>query len=440
MKKNVLITLAVFAFSMLLYTGSYAQQKTDAIKDKDDDNDFYVNNFRGKAGEWDAVIKNDRIHIEFAGRSWNSGRRFLLSEFTALPTGTAGTFKLQREAGTIVFSGVFNNNKGEGTYKFEENPDFKTFLAGQGFTNIKEEFMLNIFFTDINKAYFDYLKTNGYTGLTMNQFRDLAQQNINRKVLEEYFNLFAKQNYGKVSIDKIVELCEHGVDVEFVNSFSEGGYKSVSLDQALTLRDHGVDMDFIKDFKVKDMTLEQATDLRDHGVDPEYMNSLTSLGWKDMSLESAIDLRDHGVSVSFVKEIMAAGYKDISPEKAMNLVDHGVSASYIKELNDLGWKNISLETTEDLRNHGVNTSFIKELQALGYKDLNADKAIELRDHGVSASFINGFKSVGFADITLDKAQELHDHGVTADYIKKMKQKGLNNLSLDEYQKLKDAGM
>src|SRR5450432_1423150 len=208
MKKNILNTVGFFILA-LLCMGAIAQEKSGSSGN--DDYDFYLHNFHGKPGEWGAVVKNDKIHIEFVGTNWNNGRHFLLSEFSALPKGTPGTFKLQREAGTIVFEGVFNNNEGKGTYKFEEDPGFKSYLAAQGFANIKTELMLEIFFTDINKAYFEYLKSNGYTGITMEQLKDLAQQGISRKVLEEDFTLFAKQNYGKVSIEKIVQLREHGV-------------------------------------------------------------------------------------------------------------------------------------------------------------------------------------------------------------------------------------
>jgi hypothetical protein len=78
---------------------------------------------------------------------------------------------------------------------------------------------------------------------------DLANQNINRHILQQYFDLFNTENYGKVPLDKIVELREHGVNPAFVNSFHAMGYKDISLDKALELRDHGVNPDFIHSFK-----------------------------------------------------------------------------------------------------------------------------------------------------------------------------------------------
>jgi len=438
MKKRNLSALFSFILLLLSIAGGHAQKP--AADPKPDDNDFYVSGFNGKPGDWVAIIRNDKIQIQFAGNHWNTGRRFLVSELGNLPTNQPGSFRLQREAGTIVFQGVFTDSRGIGTYKFEENPAFKTLLANQGFSAINEELMLNIFLTNINAAYFEYLKANGYWPITATQLKDLAEQDINRQVLEEDLAFFAKQHYGKVSLEKIIEWREHGVSPSFVNRFIDAGYKDIGLDLALTLRDHGVSMDFINGFDVKNIPLEKAIDLRDHGVSPNYIKELHDLGWKDISLETATELRDHGVNTKFVKELQEAGYKDISYEKARDLVDHGVSSSYLKELNSLGWKDLSLETVTALRDHGVSASFVKELQEAGFRDINAERAKKLRDHGVNAAFITSFKEIGFKDISLERAQELRDSGVTAAYIKKMQQKGLVNLSLDEYQKLKNAGM
>ena len=125
--------------------------------------------------------------------------------------------------------------------------------------------MLHLFFTNINQEYFGYMKTNGYTGITMSELKDLAYQNVNQKVLTGYLELFKKENYGQVSLEKIIELREHGVSPSFVNSFHEMGYKDISLDKALELRDHGVNPEFIEEMKkagANDISLDEAVELR----------------------------------------------------------------------------------------------------------------------------------------------------------------------------------
>ena len=336
-------------------------------------------------GVWMAYIEDEKVHIEFTGEDWNTGRTFLLTELGTLPEGNEGQFKVTREAGTVTFKGIFAGGKGHGFYSFEEDPAFKAYLKDKGYSGPDKQLMLNIFFTDINKSYFDFLKTNGYAEISNSQLKDLAEQDLNHKVMADYFNLFKTENWGHPALDKVVELREHGVSARFVNKFHEMGYK-------------------------ENIPLDNALELRDHGVSPEFITSIQNMGYGDISLEKAVDLRDHGVNPEFIHSMQNMGYKDISLDKA-----------------------------QDLKDHGVNPEFIHGMQDMGYKDISLDKAQELKDHGVNPEFIRSIAALGFKDITLDQAQELKDHGVNAEFIKKMKDKGVNIHTLDDYIKIRDSG-
>lgn len=381
MKKMILTAFSLVTLVILMGTGVHAQQK--ANKWSDDDN--WDNEFEDNPGVWSAVINQDKAFIRFGGLHWNSSSTFQLAELGTLPTGASGTFVVHRDPGTVTFNGSFLEGRGHGTYIYVPDAGFKTYLAGEGFKDLNDQLLLHLFFTNINKEYLGYMKQNGYDGLTIGQLKDLAYQNVNQRVITGYLDMFRKEGYGKVSVDQIIELREHGVTPAFVSSFHDMGYKEISLDKAL--------------------------ELRDHGVNPEFIDEMKKIDAKDISLDQAIALRDHGVSVDYVRGFREAGYPDISLDKAVELRDHGVSVEFIRSLRDMGYKDISL-----------------------------DKAQELVDHGVNAEFIRGFQRLGFKDISPDRAQELRDHGVTAEYIKKLQDRGMKNMSLDEYIHLRDAGM
>lgn len=112
---------------------------------------------------------------------------------------------------------------------FSENPSFKSYLEGKGFSGLDKDLMLHIFFTNINKNYFEFLKASGYAKITNDQLKDLAYQDLNRKVMEDYFDLFKTEGYGRQSLDKIVELREHGVNAKFVNGFHQMGLFRFSI-------------------------------------------------------------------------------------------------------------------------------------------------------------------------------------------------------------------
>jgi len=390
MKKIVLTTLSA-VFMLTLFCGKAAAQQKVKVADKDkavekDDDDNRPGWNNNAPGTWDAVIKDDEVNIQFYGKHWSNGRNFNVSDFGTLPIDKIGEFSLTREAGKISFKGVFQNHWGHGTFQFDENAGFKTYLAQKGYTDLDYELMFSVFTTDINKAYFDFMKENGYAPISNSQFKDLAEQDMNRKVMEDYFNLFKTESYGHQSLDKIVELREHGVGAKYISSLHQAGYKGFSLDRALELRDHGVTAEYITEIKklgYPNLTLEKAEELRDHGVSANYIESLHKMGYTDVTVDRAEGLRDHGVSADFISSMQKMGYKDITLDRAENLRDHGVSAEFIREISDLGFKDLSLEKAEELRDHGVSAAFIKKMRDKGVKVTTLDDFIKIRDTGFS---------------------------------------------------------
>ena len=410
MKKMISTAFALVSLVVLMGTGVHAQQKAGKWSDDDE----WDNSADDNPGVWSAVVHEDKAFIRFGGFHWNSTSIFLLSELGTLPNGATGTFVVKRDPGAVTFNGSFQDGRGHGTYLYVPDAGFKSYLAAEGFKDLDEQLMLHLFFTNINKEYLGYMKQNGYEGLTLGQLKDLAYQNVNQHVLAGYVELSKKEGYGKLSVDQIIEMREHGVSPSFINSFHDMGYKDISADKAI--------------------------ELRDHGVTPDYVAEMKKAGAKDISLNQAIELRDHGVTVEYIHTFSEVGYNDISLEKAVELRDHGVTADFIRSLREMGYKDISLDKIRELRDHGVTADFIRGFQQLGYKDISPDRVQELRDHDVDPSFVRGFKDLGFADISLHKAVELRDHGVSADYIKGLQDKGMKNLSLDEYIRLREAGM
>lgn len=305
---------------------------------------------------WDAYLEDSKIYIELTGEDWITGRTYPLAELGKLPGKTEGTFTLSREAGSITFKGIFEGGKGHGFFKFTENASFRAYLEGQGFKNLDNELMVHIFLTDINKGYFDNLKANGYPTITNEQLKDLAEQNLDHKAFNDYFAMFKTENWGHQSLDKIIELREHGVNANFLNSFREMGYKDK-------------------------IPVDKAMELRDHGVSPEYITSIQKMGFRKITLEKAVELRDHGVSVDFINSIRDMGYNNLTLDMAMELRDHGVSPDFMRSINALGFKDLTLDKARELRDHGVSVAFIKKVQGKGTNMRSLDDYIRLKDNG-----------------------------------------------------------
>jgi hypothetical protein len=353
MKRIFLLGLPMLVLTTMLWSGASAQ---DNKTKSDDDDQSWSSDFPDNPGLWSALIRDDKVYIQFGGRHWSSGATFNLSELGTLPTDKPGSFTVKRDAGAVTFNGTFDDKRGHGTYSFQEDPTFKSYLAQEGFTSISETLMIHLYFTNINKAYFAYMKENGYTGITMTELKNLAEQNINQHVMTSYLELFQKDNYGKVTLEKIVELREHGVSPSFIIKFHEMGYTDVPLDKAVTLMDHGVNPEFVEDMKKigqRNITLDEAVELRDHGVSVEFVHELTEMGYTNISLSKAVELVDHGVSAKFIRGFRDLGFKEITMDQAVRLVDHGVSVEFVKRMQDKGFKNMTLDEYVRLRDGGM---------------------------------------------------------------------------------------
>lgn len=344
----------MMALATLLWTSAGAQQHSH--DSNDDDDEWSNSDFPDNPGLWSAVIHGDKVHVQFGGMHWSSGATFALSELGTLPTDKTGAFTVKRDAGTVTFNGVFDSKRGHGTYAFEQDAGFRSYLGQEGFTDISDALMIHLYFTNINKAWFGYMKQNGYSGITMGELKKLAERDMNQYVMSNYLDQFKKDNDGQVSIEMIVKLRDHGVSPAFINRFHEMGYTDMPLEKAVRLVDHGVNAEFVEDMKKigqKNITLDEAIELRDHGVSVEYIHGLMDLGYPNITPEDAKELVDHGVSVDFVKEFRDIGFKDLTLEQARRLVDHGVNADFVKRMQDKGLKNLSLNEYIRLRDGGM---------------------------------------------------------------------------------------
>src|ERR1700739_2930095 len=134
-------TLIVFLSSVILLA-SFSGKTIAQQKDKDDDDSYSWNG--DPPGTWDAVIKDGMVNIQFYGKHWSNGRDFTQAELGILPTDRIGEFSLTRESGKMPFKGVFQDHFGHGTYKFEQNEGFKSYLQQKGYKDLdKDDLMLS---------------------------------------------------------------------------------------------------------------------------------------------------------------------------------------------------------------------------------------------------------------------------------------------------------
>jgi beta-lactamase regulating signal transducer with metallopeptidase domain len=135
------------------------------------------------------------------------------------------------------------------------------------------------------------------------------------------------------------------------------GYRNISLDKLIEMKEHGVTADYILSFRkmgYPDITPDQAIELRDHGVTVEYIQSLVNMGYRAVDLDRATMLRDHGVTTEFIAQLIDLGFSHIALDKAQELRDHGITAEYISACKKRFGKLFELSDYIKLRDAGIN--------------------------------------------------------------------------------------
>ena len=453
------------------------------------------------SGFWSAKVDGDDVKVTFnhdmEKGNWTSTRRFKKSEFSAMPT-TESAFNITREAGVMKFKGKFEDNEGYGKFKFEENADFKTYLGTYGMSNIKEEMMVHLFMSNINKSYMDYLKQNGYTSISKSQLQDLAIHGLTRENMESYITNFKKYVKGEMSLDKIIELKIHGVDAQYQRDLYDAGFIDVPLDQILEAKIHGLNKDYLKDIANtgQKLSLDEAIQMKIHGVDAAFINKI-SKGQKKLTPDEIVDAKIHGIDKMDVERIQKGGvelnnedlkafaihgidadyieqmnkagfgklsnedllaakihginpetaksfgemgYKDLSFEKVLEFKIHGITPEYVNRIAAAGYKSLPPNRIVEFKIHGITPEYVKSVNDMGFKDLSPSKMVEMKIHGVQADFIKGFMDMGYKDVPLSKFVELKIHGVTTDFIKGYKDMGFKEVTLNKAVEMKIHGV
>lgn len=453
--------------------------------------------FAEKSGEWRAWTKDGELCLEIGSGSngsrwhnWVISDCYPKSAFTGLTPGAA-EFKMIREAGTMVFTGKFDGNEGEGKFSFTESSEFRSYLAQEGFTGLEDETMLHLFLADINKAWFAYLKQNGYTrisdeelraaaihgvtlpylkealpafqaaGLKGLDLRDLIQFQIHdvtpayvremkdlgykdfsaEEIVEasihdvnpEYIRSLKAAGYGNLPMETLVQFSIHDVNADYVKALDDAGFRKLTPEEIVQFSIHDVNADFIKGLKsagMGDMSAEEVVQYAIHDVDPAFINSLKKAGFSDLTRDEIVQLAIHGVDTDYMNGLKAAGLQGLDVETITQFAIHDVDAEYIKALQQAGIKNLGTEEIVQFAIHDVDASFVKALQQSGITDLSNDDIVELAIHGVDADFVKDLRAAGFDKMSADEIAQLAIHDVDADYIKELRDLGLK-LSLDE---------
>ncbi|MCU1350365.1 MAG: 4-hydroxy-3-methylbut-2-enyl diphosphate reductase [Acidobacteria bacterium] len=247
--------------------------------------------------------------------STHSGDRWQVSSFKGLTEAQIGsvsqipvTFRLEREAGTIVFDGVFKLREGAGHFVFTPNGRYLETLRGLGVAidSSREEspdeslFQLAIF--DVSTSFIRAMQAEGYREGTR-KYIEMRIFRVTPELVREYRAL----GYKDIPAQQLIELQIHRATPQFVRELAAAGYKDVPLQRLVEFRIHRVTVDAIRKYH--------------------------DLGYDNIPASKLVEMQIHRVTPDFIRELAAAGYAKVPIDKLVEMRIHGIDADYARRMN-----------------------------------------------------------------------------------------------------------
>jgi hypothetical protein len=364
-------------------------------------------------GTWFATIKGDKVHIRFEsdedGKN-NSSTTFSLAEFKNLPKGTERTFSLTREAGTMNFTGKFENTTGMGSYKFTPNEDFTNFLTKEGVTGYREKDNLVFFMINVKRSYVTSLKAMGYGNLSKDDLIPLVALNVT----PEYIKSLKVAGLSEVTLSELIPLKALNVDADFVKGIKASGYSKITADKLITFKSQGIDGEYLKSAKLANEESRTAGSVADVETAEKVKSNAKT------AQRAAREDRDDDDDK--LDKILARKALNVTPEYAKGFADKGLK--------------VSEDNLISLKALGVTPEYFESFKAAGLTGLTADQVMSFKALSVSTSDFAEFKKLGFKNISTDDLLSAKATGTSPVFVAAMQKKGHNYKSIEDYIKMK----
>jgi len=311
-------------------------------------------------GTWTAEVRSDEpgtlnLQMQRATKHSNMGTNYKVSELNGLdPAALKGSnvpvkFEINRDAGTISFTGTFNEGLGHGEFQFTAKPDYISGMKALGYSDVED------------KAY------------------ELTALDVSRAFAKEIRDLGFKAD-----LKELIEARIFNVGREQVEGLKSVGITNLPLKKLVEYQIFHVTPDYIRQMRASfpKIDMDQVVAMRIHNATPEFAQEMAKLGYSNLSAEELINFRIHGVSPEFIREVGELGLKNLSAEQLVQFRIFGVGRDQISDLAKEGYTGLAPETLVSFKIHGVDSRFIEKVKRAGYKHASPDQLINFKIMGI----------------------------------------------------------
>lgn len=251
--------------------------------DKSDEEDSWKKNLQK---EINLQFRFDTDSNSSQGASFDYSELQGLSKSQVEAANSKVNFKLIREAGTIEFKGVFQNGKGEGSFRFTADPQFVSAMRSRGFDFNKEEF-------------------SKYSSRE-NRLFSAALFNVTTALADD----LQSANFANLDSSDLIKAKVFNIDSKFLRELKASGFANLDMEDAVKARIFKIDGAYLRELTAAGLgneSFENVVKMRIFKITPEFIAEIKQAGIANPAIEDLVKMRIFNINGAFIRQSKAEG-------------------------------------------------------------------------------------------------------------------------------------
>ena len=390
-----------------------------------------------ESGDWSGQRKGKNLCLKLShsnkSHQWNWSACDFTFDQNISSVSTSNAFRMEKDAGILVLYGSWNANKGSGKFEFEPSTEFLRHMKDLGIKEVTEVNLFHCFLGNINRPYLAYLVENNFD-ITGNTLSSLAVHDMDLTLLRQYVDGLKKFEISSYSLEDLIRLQIHDVEMDYVTEIISNGIRDLSVDDLIRFAIHDVDPEVIGEMKglnISDFTTDKIIQFAIHDVDPDFVKAFASHNL-NLSSDDIIQLAIHDVDEDLVETLSNSNIAGLNVEGIIQCSIHDIDEDFISELTSAGIEVKSIDELVRFSVHDVDADFIIGLMDLELESIDSDKIIQASVHDLDIEDAQSIIDLGFKGVSIDQLIDLEVHGIDTNDIQELIEKGYKDLSLAQY--------
>ncbi|WP_431216860.1 M56 family metallopeptidase [Puia sp. P3] len=271
-------------------------------------------------GAWFVTTSDNKLSFELKADDndenhfWSSTLRVGKDEINPFPGAGNVSFKLVRDAGTMLFTGQFDGQQGFGHFHFQADEGYFRALQQMGVEDMEGRRQLSFFMANVKKEFAGMVVHSGYPHISGRMLISFSALHIDRDFIQ-YWRSSGVQDADEPRT--LITLKAQNIDKAYVEEMKAAGYDHLSARELNTLKAQHITGSYIRSIGGgRDNQLIPVRELVSYkamNIDSGYINSLRKLGYTNLERKDIVMLYNMHVTADYIRSLRDMGYRGSGP-------------------------------------------------------------------------------------------------------------------------------